>query len=253
MFNKITATIQTLKTGDDDLGERAREIKREARRTIRLECQSLKLALELHTKAEEENLWPLFRTHFSEAEQIDIVGRIVGRTGAEAMKELLPFVTKALTLEERVSMFDSMRSAAQNTSFHEWLSQQDQLGEPHQHHHHHNDNDDEEEKEEGEEEKEEQGGDEHSRAPGDGNRIKPNYRPGWNNLFRFYRTQLEEAMINPGSAENASTETQRQDYLVRRLMTSQWILDYTTSAGKRDCHAASSNGLELSSFNAFLE
>ena len=44
-------------------------------------------------------VWPLFAEHFTEQEQEHLVGQIVGRTGAEVLQAMLPWVTgKALFL-----------------------------------------------------------------------------------------------------------------------------------------------------------
>ena len=42
---------------------------------------------------EEQELWPLFSEHFTYEEQNNIVGMIIGRTGAEVMQAMLPWVT----------------------------------------------------------------------------------------------------------------------------------------------------------------
>ena len=48
-------------------------------------------------QAEERELWPLFAENFTSEEQERLVGVIIGRTGAEVMQSLLPWVTgKAL-------------------------------------------------------------------------------------------------------------------------------------------------------------
>lgn len=38
-------------------------------------------------------VWPLFAEHFTEQEQEHLVGQIVGRTGAEVLQAMLPWVT----------------------------------------------------------------------------------------------------------------------------------------------------------------
>ncbi len=38
-------------------------------------------------------MWPLFAEHFTEQEQEHLVGQIVGRTGAEVLQAMLPWVT----------------------------------------------------------------------------------------------------------------------------------------------------------------
>ena len=52
-------------------------------------------AMCMQVRAEEQELWPLFAENFSEAEQQHLVGVIVGRTGAEVLQAMLPWVTGA--------------------------------------------------------------------------------------------------------------------------------------------------------------
>ena len=56
-------------------------------------CAAMRATLHEHVKAEEQELWPLFAENFSVAEQEDIVGMIIGRTGAEVLQAMLPWVT----------------------------------------------------------------------------------------------------------------------------------------------------------------
>ena len=55
-------------------------------------CAAMRATLEQHVRAEEQELWPLFAEHFTTAEQEEVVGRIIGRTGAEALQAMLPWV-----------------------------------------------------------------------------------------------------------------------------------------------------------------
>ncbi|KAK9834239.1 hypothetical protein WJX84_003552, partial [Apatococcus fuscideae] len=84
-------------------------------------CAAMRAALEVHVRAEEQELWPLFAEHFTKQEQEDLVGVIIGRTGAEALQSMLPWVTGSFTMDERMAMIDSLRSATKNTSFERWL------------------------------------------------------------------------------------------------------------------------------------
>ena len=59
-------------------------------------CAAMRATLEQHVRAEEQELWPLFAENFSTAEQENIVGRIIGRTGAEALQAMLPWVAGEL-------------------------------------------------------------------------------------------------------------------------------------------------------------
>ena len=58
-------------------------------------CAGMRATLEQHVRAEEQELWPLFAENFSVEEQVDIVGRIIGRTGAEVLEALLPWIASA--------------------------------------------------------------------------------------------------------------------------------------------------------------
>lgn len=49
-------------------------------------CKSIRVSLDHHVSREEEELWPLFGVHFSVEEQDQIVGRIIGTTGAEVLQ-----------------------------------------------------------------------------------------------------------------------------------------------------------------------
>lgn len=49
-------------------------------------CKSIRISLDHHVSREEKELWPLFGVHFSIEEQDQIVGRIIGTTGAEVLQ-----------------------------------------------------------------------------------------------------------------------------------------------------------------------
>ena len=53
----------------------------------------MRATLEQHVKAEEQELWPLFAEHFTAEEQQHLVGMIIGRSGAEVLQAMLPWVT----------------------------------------------------------------------------------------------------------------------------------------------------------------
>ena len=56
-------------------------------------CAGMRATLFEHVTGEEQELWPLFAENFSVEEQQDIVGMIIGRTGAEVLQAMLPWVT----------------------------------------------------------------------------------------------------------------------------------------------------------------
>lgn len=56
---------------------------RELSLQLRRMCAAVRASLETHVRAEEAEIWPLFSEHFTFAEQQQLVGLIIGRTGAE--------------------------------------------------------------------------------------------------------------------------------------------------------------------------
>ena len=84
-------------------------------------CKSMHIIINDHMTREELELWPRFYDHFSLQEQDQIVGRIIGITGAEVLQAMIPWVTEALSLEEQGNLFDAWRHAARNTMFNKWL------------------------------------------------------------------------------------------------------------------------------------
>lgn len=72
-------------------------------------------------KAEEAEIWPLFSEHFTVEEQSTLVGTIIGRTGAVVLQALIPWVMNSFSHDETHAMMDSLRSAAKNTRFDQWL------------------------------------------------------------------------------------------------------------------------------------
>ncbi len=59
-------------------------------------------------RAEEQELWPLFAEYFTEAEQDHLVGVIIGRTGAEVLQAMLPWVTGALVTSFSTASFSTL-------------------------------------------------------------------------------------------------------------------------------------------------
>ncbi|KIY98471.1 hypothetical protein MNEG_9490 [Monoraphidium neglectum] len=103
-------------SGGDDV-EEVRELVLQLRRM----CAAVRASLETHVRAEEAELWPLFAEHFTFEEQQHLVGVIIGRTGAEVLQALLPWVTGSFSEEEAGAMMESLRAATRNTSFDRWL------------------------------------------------------------------------------------------------------------------------------------
>ncbi|XP_048330069.2 zinc finger protein BRUTUS-like At1g18910 isoform X1 [Ziziphus jujuba] len=84
-------------------------------------CKSMHKLLSDHVHREEVELWPLFRERFSIQEQERIVGCILGRTKAEILQDIIPWVMASLTPEEQHTMMSLWRKVTRNTMFDEWL------------------------------------------------------------------------------------------------------------------------------------
>lgn len=86
-------------------------------------CKSLQKLLSDHINREEIELWPIFRECFSFDEQERIVGCILGRTKADILQEMIPWLMSSLTLEEQGTMILLWRKVTRNTMFDEWLKE----------------------------------------------------------------------------------------------------------------------------------
>ena len=84
-------------------------------------CAAIRASLETHVRAEEKELWPLFTEHFTIQEQEELVGQIIGQTGAEVLQVMLSWVTKAMTEDESSAMMMSLKTASKATAFENWL------------------------------------------------------------------------------------------------------------------------------------
>ncbi|EXB42060.1 Uncharacterized RING finger protein [Morus notabilis] len=84
-------------------------------------CKSMYELLSDHIHREELELWPLFRECFSVKEQEKIVGSILGRTNAEILQDMLPWLMGSLTQEEQHIMMSLWHQITRNTMFDEWL------------------------------------------------------------------------------------------------------------------------------------
>ncbi|XP_059643366.1 zinc finger protein BRUTUS-like At1g74770 isoform X2 [Cornus florida] len=86
-------------------------------------CKSMHNILCEHVHREEIELWPLFRECFSLDEQEKIIGSILGRTRAEVLQEMIPWLMESLSPEEQNAIMSLWRKATKNTMFHEWLGE----------------------------------------------------------------------------------------------------------------------------------
>lgn len=86
-------------------------------------CKCMNKMLSDHMNHEEIELWPLFREHLSLKEQENIIGRMLGRTRAETLQEMIPWLMASLTREEQNAVMSLWRKATKNTMFNQWLGE----------------------------------------------------------------------------------------------------------------------------------
>lgn len=55
----------------------------------------------VYSQTQEAELWPLFTEHFTVEEQQYLVGVIIGRTGAQVLQALLPWISGSFSQVNR--------------------------------------------------------------------------------------------------------------------------------------------------------
>lgn len=86
-------------------------------------CKCMNKMLSDHVNHEEIELWPLFREHLSLKEQEKIIGCMLGRTRAETLQEMIPWLMAFLTVEEQNALMSVWFKATKNTMFDQWLGE----------------------------------------------------------------------------------------------------------------------------------
>mmetsp|Transcript_2364 Transcript_2364/g.8442 ORF Transcript_2364/g.8442 Transcript_2364/m.8442 type:complete len:773 (-) Transcript_2364:167-2485(-) len=211
-----------------DVGRR-----RELCGTVRNKCKVLKISLEQHVKGEEGQLWPMFVAHFSLAEQEELVGRIIGQTGAEVLKVMLEWMETVNTAEEQASTLQSLRQASRNTMFSKWLQSSmgpnagtsASVGQA---------------VEQGRRDQKQAG----TRVRGQTVMAKDAFKPGWMDLFRLNQADLQVAaagvLKQEGSSASAGEQAsgaEMQAYVANNLLVSNWILDQSSRDASDDGRA----------------
>lgn len=84
-------------------------------------CMSMHKVLSDHIYREEVEIFPLFIERFSTEEEEKIVGHMLGRTGAEILQEMIPWLMAYLTSSEQHEMMSLWLRIARYTKFDEWL------------------------------------------------------------------------------------------------------------------------------------
>ncbi|KAL7098679.1 hypothetical protein ACP275_09G033300 [Erythranthe tilingii] len=86
-------------------------------------CMAMHKVLSDHIYREEVEIFPLFRQCFSIEEEGKILGQMLGRTRAEAIQKMLPWLMTYLTSDEQNAVMSSWLKIARNTKFDEWLGE----------------------------------------------------------------------------------------------------------------------------------
>ena len=89
---------------------------------IKTLCSAIHATLSSHVRSEEERIWPLFSHYFTHAEQLKLVGDILGATSADVLKTMLSLVSTGCGDRELREMLASWRRVSQSTRFNTWLS-----------------------------------------------------------------------------------------------------------------------------------
>ncbi|KAK9066525.1 hypothetical protein SSX86_013848 [Deinandra increscens subsp. villosa] len=86
-------------------------------------CKCMNKMLSDHVNHEMIELWPLFREHLSLKEQEKIIGCMLGRTQAETLQEMIPWLMASLTVEEQTVLMSIWGKVTKNTMFDQWLAE----------------------------------------------------------------------------------------------------------------------------------
>nr|XP_009594411.1 zinc finger protein BRUTUS-like At1g74770 isoform X2 [Nicotiana tomentosiformis] len=124
-FNKISVILNEINglLGDVDMVDSNKLKYKKLCLNLHDTCISMHKTLTDHIYREEIELWPLFKEHFSVEEQEKIIGDILGRTKAENLQEMIPWLMESLTPEEQHGIMSIWRKATKNTKFFEWLGE----------------------------------------------------------------------------------------------------------------------------------
>ncbi|CAN4088160.1 unnamed protein product [Withania somnifera] len=123
-FNKISIILSKITSmqGDEVVDDQNLKYKRLCLK-LHNACISMQRTLSDHINHEEIELWPLFREHFSVEEQEKIVANMLGRTKAEILQEMIPWLMASLTQDEQQDMMILWRNVTKHTKFFEWLGE----------------------------------------------------------------------------------------------------------------------------------
>ncbi|XP_009769583.1 zinc finger protein BRUTUS-like At1g74770 isoform X1 [Nicotiana sylvestris] len=124
-FNKIFVILNEINglQGDFDMVDSNKLKYKKLCLNLHDTCISMHKSLTDHIYREEIELWPLFKEQFSVEEQEKIIGDILGRTKAENLQVMIPWLMASLTPEKQQGITSIWRKATKNTKFFEWLGE----------------------------------------------------------------------------------------------------------------------------------
>ena len=188
-------------------------------------------SLEAHVTSEERNLWPLFVENFCHSEQEQIVGQIIGRTGAEVLQKMLKLMIETMGDQQDgnhalAPAISSLKSSSRKTMFEHWLKSElgDSCSVP-------------QERARGERGQPSGNGPSEpalvSRQSGSKN-LEPSpsveeapteagmYHPNWAHVFKLNQAELHAQVRMVANDPNVDPRKKR--YLMQNMMASRWIL-----------------------------
>ncbi|XP_071902474.1 zinc finger protein BRUTUS-like At1g74770 isoform X1 [Coffea arabica] len=124
-FAKVSSLLNDIATLHDDLDKPGEGSLQYRQMCLKLHetCLSMQKIISGHIHREEIQLWPLFGEYFSTEEQEKMLGCMLGRTRAETLQEMIPWLMSALTQDEQHALISLWRRATKNTNFEQWLGE----------------------------------------------------------------------------------------------------------------------------------
>ncbi|CAN1753668.1 Zinc finger protein BRUTUS-like At1g74770 [Linum perenne] len=105
--------------------KQARRIMRRNHLCLKLQrrCKSIQKLLSDHIHHEEIELWPVIKQRLTIQEQEKVVASILGRTRAETLQVMIPWLIGSLKPEEQVTVMSLWRKVTKDTNFSDWLGE----------------------------------------------------------------------------------------------------------------------------------
>lgn len=88
---------------------------------LRVAARTLRDEMVSHLAQEEKHLWPLVKTLFNRDQQKEIVALIFGNMPSDRLRELLPWMIRVLSVDERNEMMGHILEVTSSTMFEKWL------------------------------------------------------------------------------------------------------------------------------------